>query len=454
MIATGRRRGGRVLLGACAVLFGLFAGLALYQKHYADRERYRTDPGLGAELAAATLVEEGPPPAGDWPQWRGPRRDGVAHFPDLLTTWPDRGPARLWQTAGGEGYSSIAVAGGRACTLLRQDSQEVVVCWRVLDGKELWRFPYDAPTHRQYPGPRSTPTIDDGRLYAVGAGGLLHCLDAAEGKELWTKDLRADLNAPGGEWGHAFSPLIEGDLIITAPGGPGASLAAFDKKTGDLRWKNLDEPPGYSSPVPFTAGGVRQIVAFTGNSAIGVSPADGTLYWRYPWETRYAVNAATPLTFHAHQGDKVFDYVFISSGYGRGCALLKIEGENGRFQARPVYEGNQLCCHFSSPVRYRDRIYGFNESTLVCLDLRTGAVRWKKSGYHKGSLLLVDHYLLVLGERGKLELLEASAEEPMPLAGAQPLRSARCWTMPVLAEGRLFLRDEEQVLCLDVSRKE
>ncbi len=454
MIATGRRRDGRVLLGVCAVLFLLFAGLVVYQKYFAERERYRSDAGLGAELADAALIEEPPPPDGDWPQWRGPRRDGVAHCTDLLTAWPPRGPTPLWQTAGGEGFSSFAVAGGRAYTLLRQDGQEVVVCWRTLDGKELWRFAYDAPTHPDYRGPRSTPAVDGGRVYTVGAAGLLHCLDAAEGKVVWSKDLAADFNAPGGQWGHAFSPLVEGDVVITAPGGPGAALAAFDKTTGSLAWKALDEPPGYSSPVAFTAGGVRQVVAFTGNSVVGVSPTDGTLYWRYAWETNFNVNAATPLTFHARRGDKVLDYVFISSGYGRGCALLKIDSAGGRFQARPVYEGNQLCSHFASPVRCRDCLFGFNESTLVCLDLRTGEVRWKKSGYHKGTLLRVDRYLLVLGEKGKLALMEASPTEPEPVAGARVLRSERCWTMPVLAESRLFIRDESQVLCLDLHQKE
>jgi outer membrane protein assembly factor BamB len=452
MIASGRRRGGKVLLATCAVLFLLFAGLGVFLKYHARGELYHNDAGLRAELASATLIEEGPPPAGDWPQWRGPRRDGVAHFPDLLTTWPARGPARLWQAAGGEGFSSFAVGGGRAYSLVRQDNQEVVVCWGVPDGKEQWRFAHGIPSQGPYPGPRSTPTLDGGRLYTVGAAGLLHCFDAAGGQVLWKHNLRADLHANGGQWGHAFSPLIVGNLVITAPGGRGASLAAFDKETGDLVWKALDDPAGYSSPMPFTAGGVPQVVAFTGNSLVGVAPADGKLYWRYPWTTQFEVNAATPLTFHAQSGDKVLDYVFISSGYGRGCALLKIEADGGGFRARPVYEGNQLCSHFGSPVRYRDHIFGFNETNLVCLDLRTGEVRWSKSGFQKGSLLRVDHYLLVLGETGKLALMEASAEEPEPIASARPF-SRRCWTMPVLAEGRLFLRDEEQVLCLDVRRK-
>lgn len=452
MIATGRRRGGKMLLASGMVLFLLFAALAVYLRFYSQGERYHNDADLRAELASATLIEEEPPATADWPQWRGPRRDGVAHFPDLLTAWPARGPARLWQAPGGEGFSSLAVADGRACTLLRQNDQEVIVCWGANDGQEQWRFAYDVPAQSQFPGPRSTPTFDGSRLYTVGAAGLLHCLHAADGKVLWKRDLRAELSAPGGQWGHAFSPLVEGNLLITTPGGPGASLAAFDKETGDLVWKALDDPPGYSSPVPFTAGGVPQVVAFTGNSIVGVAPADGKLYWRYPWATEFQVNAATPLTFHAKSSDKVLDYVFISSGYGRGCALLKIEADGGGFRARPVYEGNQLCSHFASPVRYRDYLFGFNESTLVCLDLRSGEVRWSKSGYNKGSLLRVDHYLLVLGETGKLALMEASAEEAEPIASARPL-TRRCWTMPVLAEGRLFLRDEEQVLCLDVRRK-
>lgn len=350
------------------------------------------------------------------------------------------------------GYSAVAVADGRAYTLFRKDDQEVVVCLRVSDGKELWRFPYDNAVRVAEPGPRATPTVDGDRVYTVGSAGHLHCLEASSGKKVWLRDLRTELKAPGPNWGHSFSVLVEGNLVLTNPGGPGAALAAFDKTTGDLVWKAHDAPPGYASPVAFTAGGVRQVVFLTGDSVVGVSPTDGTLYWRHPWENRSKVNAATPLTLHAKSGDRVLDYVLISAGYGRGCTLLKIERAGGRFEARPVYENDQLCSHFSSPVRYRDHYYGFNEGYLVCLDVSRGETRWSKSGFQKGSLLLVDHYLLVLGEHGKLALLEASPQEPEPLASAQPLRQ-KCWTMPVLSDGRLFLRDEEQVLCLDLRAK-
>jgi outer membrane protein assembly factor BamB len=451
MAARGWPKGGRWLLALAGVLFLLFGALVAYQKFYAGVRRH-SDVNLVAELADAVLVEDEPPITGDWPQWRGPRRDGVAHFPDLLTTWPRGGPARLWRAPAGDGYSAVSVAAGRAYTLYRQGDQEVVVCWQAADGQELWRYPYDNPVQTQYPGPRATPTIDGGRVYTVGAAGALHCLDAANGKKIWMRDLRTELNAAGPQWGHAFSPLVEGNLVLTNPGGRGTALAAFDKMTGDLVWKGQDGTAGYSSPVAFTAAGVRQVAFLTGDGAAAVSPTDGTVYWRYPWQTNFQVNAATPLVFHARSGGRVLDYVFLSSGYGKGCVLLKVESDGGRFEARPVYEGNQLRSHFASPVRYRDHLYGFDESTLACLDVRSGEICWSKSGFQKGSLLLIDHYLLVLGESGKLALLEASPQEPEAMASAQPLRGT-CWTMPVLADGRLFLRDLKQVLCLDLRVK-
>jgi outer membrane protein assembly factor BamB len=451
MTARGWPQGGRWLLALAGVLFLLFGALVAYQKFYAGVRRH-SDVNLVTELADAVLVEDEPPVTGDWPQWRGPRRDGVAHFPDLLTTWPKGGPARLWQAPVGEGYSAVSVAAGRAYTLFRQDGQEVVVCWQAADGQELWRYPYDNPGQMQYPGPRATPTIDGGRVYTLGVSGKLHCLDAASGKKIWMRDLRSELRAIGPRWGHAFSPLIDGNLVLTSPGGSGTALAAFDKTTGDLVWKGQDGPAGYSSPVAFTAAGVRQVVFLTGDGAAGVSPADGTVYWRYPWKTNFDVNAATPLVFHAKSGGRALDYVFLSSGYDKGCVLLKIESDGGRFEARPVYSGNQLRSHFASPVRYHDLLFGFDESSLVCLGLRSGEIRWSKSGFQKGSLLLVDHYLLALGETGKLALLEAAPDEPDSLASAQPLRGT-CWTMPVLSDGRLFLRDLKQALCLDLRAK-
>jgi outer membrane protein assembly factor BamB len=449
-----RRHYSRWVLAVNLLLLAVLGGFFAYHRFYAHAERRQSDPTLIEELAGAVFLDEEPADTPEWPQWRGPHRDGVVHARQLLTQWPKKGPAVLWQAAAGEGYSAVSVAGGRAYTLVGQGNGEVVVCWNSTDGKELWRFGYEGTKPGETPGPRASPTLDGDRVYTLGGAGHLHCLDAATGKLRWKHDLRKEYNAQGRPWGHSFSPLVEGQLLITAPGGTGTALMAFDKNTGEVVWQSGDDPPGYSSPVLFTAGGVRQIVSFTGNSVVGARLDDGKVLWRHPWETQHSVNAATPLTFQARQGDRLLDYVFISSGYNRGCTLLKIaKSKSGDFSATPVFENNLLCSHFASPVRRGEFVFGFNEAALTCLDLRSGEVRWKKSGFQKGSLLRVDDFLLVLGENGKLALMKASAEEPEVVATAKPL-SGRCWTMPVLAGGRLFLRNEEKVLCLDLQEKD
>jgi outer membrane protein assembly factor BamB len=453
------RRQGRAMVWVLVALLAVFLGLLAYQR-FVNRGHVNPDPDLLEELQTATLLEdeEPPPLPGPWPQWRGPRRDGVALDQDVLTAWPSGGPTRLWQAEGGKGYSSFAVGNGRAYTLIGQNDQdEIVLCWDAATGKELWRFTYSAPYQDdQGAGPRSTPTLDGDRLYTVGATGMFHCLDAATGKKLWGHNLLDEFGAHNLKWGTAFSPLVDGDLVFTNPGGPnGNSIAAFDKKTGELKWKALNDPAGYSSPVALTAGGVRQVVFFTGTRLVGLAAADGRQLWDFPWETQFQVNAATPLPFKARKGEQTLDYLFISSGYGKGSALVKIIPDGGGFRARAVYESTFLRSHFSSPVRHGDFLYGIDEKTtmLTCLDLRTGQVKWEERGFHRGSLMRVGQYLIVLGERGNLALADANPEKYHKVASARPL-SGKCWTMPVLADGRLYLRNEQEVLCLDLGKKQ
>jgi outer membrane protein assembly factor BamB len=441
----------------CFLLFGL---LAVY--HYQHRPRFTPDPSLLAELADAVILEDDTSSQGkqgDWPQWRGPRRDGVAPETGLLASWPEKGPPEVWHAAAGSGYSSVVVAGGRAFTMFREGDQEVVVCWDAVTGKERWRFPYDCPySNDQGSGPRSTPAVDGDLLYTVGATGLFHCLETTTGKPRWQHDLLGEFKAHNLGWGVSFSPLVEGDLVFTMPGGPdGYSLAAFDKRSGAVVWKALADPAGYSSPIAITAGGVRQVVFFTGHSLVGVTPREGKVLWRFPWPTQHGVNAATPIFFRARLGGvgrpapNVGDYLFISSDYDKGCALLKVTGQGDQASVALVYEGNQMQNHFASSVLYRGYLYGFNKATLVCLDARTGKALWKQRGFDMGSLLAADGRLYVLGERGKLALAEATPEEYRELSQCQPLHG-RCWTAPVLADGKLYLRDEQQVLCLDVTK--
>jgi outer membrane protein assembly factor BamB len=445
-VGVERQRGGRVYLWVGAglvVAFGLYAAY-----HYFFGDHFVGDAALMARLEKARLTpsEDRPAPAKEWPQWRGPHRDGVSFETGLLTSWPKNGPRLLWKAKVGDGFSSLAVAGGRVFTLYAKGDDEVVICWRAATGDELWKRRYPAPFQNDYgDGPRSTPAVDGDRVYTVGAAGILHCLKTDTGKVVWKKDLLKDFGATNLRWGVAFSPLVRGDLVFTNPGGPnGGSLVALDKRTGKVVWKGEDDPAGYSSPMPMTVDGIEQILFFTGKGLVSVAPDSGKVYWRFPWETSYGCNIATPIV--------VANYVFISSGYNRGCALLEVsKGDDGKLQARRVYEGKRMCNHFSTSVFYKDHLYGFNETTLTCLNFRTGDVVWKKNGFRKGSLLIADGHLIVLGDQGKLARARATPEGYQEKSAFQLSRS-RCWTVPVLAEGKLFVRDETNVYCFDVKK--
>lgn len=449
------------LLWASLFLFAMFAVQIAYQLHQVHRNQLEVDADLSGELAEADFLDDEPAPeSAGWPQWRGPHRDGVVRTADLSTDWPAQGPPLLWQKPIGNGYSSFAVKDGRMYSLFQEGGKEVVASWRVEDGMEVWRHPYDCRAEVDYPGPRSTPSLDGDRVYSVGSDGTLLCLDAASGSLRWRKDLIGEFQATSPKWGFAFSPLIDGDLVFTSPGGPnGNSLAAFDKISGELVWKCLDDPAGYSSPVAVTIAGTRQVLFFMARSLVAVRAHDGEICWRYPWETNFEVNAATPLVFSARRnvhsqaghGDEG-NYVFISSGYGRGCALIKIVAAKGRFEAKTVYTGKQMACHFASPVRRGEYIYGIDDSRLSCLDLRAGRVMWKRSAVQKGSLLCINDCLLVLGEEGQLLLLDAIPEKRDPKAEARPFHGGRCWTIPVVAEGKLFLRNEQQIKCYNLKK--
>jgi outer membrane protein assembly factor BamB len=450
-------RGLWVWLLAVLLLVG-FGLLTAYQMLLANRTHFVPSSSRMEELRGVEFVEEQLPNHSlDWPGWRGPGRLGYTREPDLLVRWPAKGPRLVWRAAGGDGYSSFAVEKGLVFTMLAQeDGQEAVVCWNAADGKERWRHAYSPGKTFDYGGPRATPTLDGPFLYTVSSAGNVLCLDKTTGMVAWEYDMRRELGASPPKWGFACSPLIEGNQVFVIPGAPGGrSLAALDRQTGKLIWSTQDDPAGYSSPIAITAGGVRQIVFFTGKRLLGVTPG-GQLLWQLPWITPYDVNAATPLPIRARREGKELDYLFISSGYRKGCALVRISaGADGSFTAEAVYESNELCCHFASPVRRGECLYALDESPplLTCFDVRTGQVKWREPGFQKGSLLRVNDDLLILGENGKLVLAEANPERYVEKARYQPFRN-RCWTMPVLAEGRLYLRDQSQVLCLDLLRKE
>jgi outer membrane protein assembly factor BamB len=442
--------GGLLLVG--------FALLTAYQALFANRTRFVPSGSQMEELSGVEFVED-PLPARSlgWPGWRGPGRLGCTREPELLVRWPPKGPSTLWLEAGGDGYSSFAVEKGLAFTMLAQaDGQEAVVCWNASDGKERWRHHYTPRKTFDYGGPRATPTLDGSFLYTVSSAGNVLCLEKTTGKVAWEYDLCSELGASPPKWGFACSPLIEDNQVFVMAGAPGGrSLVALDKHTGKLVWSAQDDPAGYSSPIAITVAGVRQIVFFTGKRLLGVTPA-GQLLWQLPWITSFDVNAATPLPIRARREGKELDYLFVSSGYKKGCALVRITAQpNGSFTPEAVYESNELCCQFATPVRRGSYLYALDESPplLTCFDVRTGQVRWREPGFQKGSLLRINDDLLILGENGKLVLAEANPEKYVEKARCHPFRN-RCWTMPVLAEGRLYLRDQSRILCLDLLRKD
>jgi outer membrane protein assembly factor BamB len=443
---TGSQRPGRVpwtaglLLGCFLALTGVEYWINRDHQVQNDEEVERARKANLGQTGQAT----GDP--NDWPQWRGPHRDGSAPGKGLLTKWPEGGLPVLWKKKGGPGASSLAVANGRAVTLFQEYDDEVVACWDAESGKELWRFPYESRFTKEVVGPRSTPTIDGDRVYTVGARGRLCCLNVKTGKEVWHKDLMADFDAPLPRWGFSFSPLVEGDLLLTSPGGSrGKSLIAFDKMTGKVRWTKLDDPAGYSSPGISNAAGVRQVVFLTGTSLVGLDPKTGKLYWRFAWPTPNEANVATPIV----RGD----YVFISSGYSMGCALVRIHKDGEKLGVELVYKNNLMKNQHSSCVLHKDYLYGFDEGYLECLPFREGKPRgWKrhKEGkFGRGTLLLAGDRLIVLGKDGKLALVEATPESYREKA-LWTISENTCWAEPALAHGRLYIRDNEHVICLRV----
>jgi outer membrane protein assembly factor BamB len=448
------RRLGRGYLWVMGGLAGVFAGLLVLHL-VGQRVMFFSD------AAEMRLLEKAPLKAsdtraessGEWPQWRGPRRDGVSLETGLLTVWPRSGLKEIWRTpreSPTPGYSCLAVSGGRLFTLIAEKrngrQHEAVVCFDAVSGKELWRYSYPCTYDFAYgSGPRSTPTVEGEYVYTVGATGTFLCLRTRTGEKVWEHNLLTEFGADNLAWGMSFSPLIVGELIYTNPGGPdGNSLAAFNKSTGKLVWKALDDKAGYSSPIAVTAAGAPQIIFFTGKALVSVSPEGGKLYWRYPWKTRYDCNVATPIA--------VGDYLFISSYYDKGCAVLHVvKDESGRPQVKMVYESNQMCNHFSSCVYYQEHLYGFSDDLLTCMEFRTGRVRWQQRGFHKGSLTLADGHLIILGDAGRLALAEATPEGYREKSSAQ-VGEGTCWTVPVVAGGRLYVRDEKRIVCLDLKQ--
>jgi outer membrane protein assembly factor BamB len=412
-------------------------------------------------VSLVVLITAGPVRAqlkagpGDWPGWRGADRTGVSPETGLLKEWPEGGPKLLWKATGlGEGYSTPSVAGGRIYSMGSKGGAEYAMALDANGGKPLWETKIGAVAKDgppSYPGPRCTPTVDGDRVYVLGSDGDLACLDLG-GKVIWQKNLEKDLGGKRGIWAYSESPLIDGDVLVCTPGDATATLAALNKKTGAVIW-TAQVPEGgvaaYASVIIAEAGGVKQYVQFLNNGAVGVAAKDGKLLWNYrKIATRTSGSTAIP-----HDGT-----VFVSASGpptagGPGAALLRPKADGG---VEEVYVGKTLANHHGGIVKVGDFLYGTNQNALVCQDFKTGATKWESRLTGKGSVSAADGHLYVRGEKsGHVFLVEATPDSYKPKGRLeQPDRSqTMAWPHPVIANGRLYLRDQDVLLCYDLKAK-
>ncbi|MEM9593434.1 MAG: PQQ-binding-like beta-propeller repeat protein [Acidobacteriota bacterium] len=391
--------------------------------------------GLGvahADSAAAVRAQ-------DWPQYRGPGGDGVYPGAGLDLKWTAEGPKKLWQRPLGGGFSGLTATDGHLFTLYSKGGDEFLVALDAATGKQAWSLRTGDERKDQFgDGPRSTPVVDGDRIFAVGALGHLWSVDRGTGEVLWDRDLRKDFGAVVPTWGVSAQPVIHGDLLLFNVGGkPGHAIMAFEKTTGKVRWKTGSGIPGYALPVTFTVGGVEQTAFFTGTALTSVVPTTGEVLWTLPWKTAYDVNAAAPIFIAP-------DRLFVSSGYDTGAAMLRVKGADGSASVEEVWRSRRMKNQFSSSVYHDGHIYGFDNKNLKCIDAKTGQDRWRKSGFGHGSLFFLDGHFVVLGEKGKMALVEADPTAYKEKAVTR-VADGKHWTVPTYYDGKLYVRNEKDL---------
>jgi outer membrane protein assembly factor BamB len=403
---------------------------------------------IGAALFAMSVPASNQTPA-DWPQWRGVNRDGKSAETGLLSQWPAGGPPLAWKAGGaGTGFSSMSVAAGKLYTVGSRGGTEYVHAFDVATGKKLW----EAATGREFSndrgnGPRGTPTIDGGRLYVLGASGDLTALDAAKGTRIWSVNVLREFGGSNPRWGLSESPLVVGERVLVNAGGPNASIVAFNKRDGKVIWKSQSDGAGYSSAVVQRVGGRDQAVFFTDRRAVGLDIADGRLLWEYPRVANRVANIATPVVKD--------NFVFLSSNYGTGAALLQLDADGSDVRAKEVYFTQEMRNHHSSSILVGEHLYGFSSAILTALRFADGATAWKDRSVGKGSLAFADGHLYLFSEGGVIGLAEATPTGYRE-KGRFSIQQAGLptWAHPVIAGGRLYIRDQDTVYAFGVKKGE
>jgi outer membrane protein assembly factor BamB len=391
-------------------------------------------------MAGATARAE----TADWPNWLGPDRNGISGEKEL--TWPAGGPAIAWRAKIGTGFSSIAVSGNRVVAMGNQTGLETLWCFDADSGKLNWKHAYkaDLVDNLHEGGPCATPTIHDGKIYAVGKEGAFNCLQLADGKIVWQVDLRKELGVKVPEWGFTSSPVILGDKVILQAG----PTVCLEQSTGKAIWKSTSEKPAYGTPTIFQHNGKTLLAVLNTTHLLVLDAADGKELAGVTWKTSFDTNAATPIVV----GDKIW----LSTGYDKGCALYEFTGD----QLNPIYKNKAMRNHMNGSVLLDGHLYGFDGNShrselvdLVCLEMAGGTARWRQNGLGCGSLLIAAGKLLILSDEGTLVLAEAQTAGYKELGKIRVLEG-RCWTMPTLAHGRVYCRNADgDLVCLDMKSK-
>jgi outer membrane protein assembly factor BamB len=390
--------------------------------------------------------------AGDWPQWLGPKRDNSS--PEVIAPWKEA-PKVLWRLPAGEGNSSPVVAGGRLffhAKVKDKDEEEVTAC-DANTGKIIWQSTYGRAAFKSLfgNGPRATPAVSGDAVYTFGITGVLSCFEATSGRQLWQVDTWKGFNPPKLFFGMSCSPLVEGKGALVNVGGKGSSIVAFDKDNGQVLWKSLDDRASYSSPTIFGEGKERQAVFLTGEGLVSLNPSDGTLNWKFPLVDKLLESSATPV---------LAGTILVGSAITYGSVGLQLESADGKPSVKEIWKNEALNSYFSTPVAVGDTIYIvtgtkppalFNSATLHCVEAKTGKILWSKpkvGTYHACLLRTGDNKLLMLEEAGNLVLIDPDPKEYRELARAKVCGEA--WAHPALANGRLYVRDEKKIICLQM----
>lgn len=395
-------------------------------------------PGAGALASPATASRN------SWTNFRGLRRDGK-YDQTISTSWPANGLPVLWKQPVGIGFSSFAIADGKAYTIEQRRRQEVVAAYDVTTGREVWTQAWNAEYNDSTgDGPRSTPTWDQGRLYVLGATGELKCLDANNGSVIWAKNILSENQASNLQWAQAASPLIVDDKVIVLPGGGGGkSVVAYNKMTGAPVWKALDDRQAYVSPMLVELGGRRQIVVVSSLRVVGLTPENGALLWSYPWDTDMGINVSQPIVVDSNR-------FFISSGYGKGAALVELKPNGNTFSATTIWENTNMKNKFNSSVLHNGYVYGLDEQILVCLDVNTGERKWKEGRFGFGQVILASGHLIIThGDTGEVVLVKATPEKYTEVARFAALEG-RTWNYPAIADGRLLVRNSTEMAAFNI----